>query len=167
MTDDDPTAAEPIELAATIQERLVGRVADLLVHVVIGIVVTLPAQGDLDAGQFSLWAMGAAVVMFVWETAWVALTGASVGKHLAGTRVFPSRASVDVASAAAVGLPGLGRSALRATPRLLWGFPLGVVAAAPLGAISLLLLLTTAQRRTLADLLAGTVVVTVVPTADT
>lgn len=139
-------------------ERLIGRIADVLVHLVIGILVTLPAQGDLDAAEFSVWAMGAATLMFVWETVWVASTGASVGKHLAGTRVEPASAPDDMASP-----PGAVRSALRALPRLLWGFPLGVVVAVPFGLISLIMLFVWPRRRTPVDLLAGTVVVTRTP----
>lgn len=135
---------EPADQLASYAERLIGRLVDLVISVAVGIVIALPAQGDLSAGDFSMWAMAAAIVLFAWETAWVATTGASVGKHLAGTRVAPA---------------GWRQSAVRATPRLLWGFPLGSVVAVPIGLISLVMMFTRSDHRTLADLAARTCVI--------
>lgn len=139
---------------ASVNERLIGRIVDLLVHVVIGIAITLPAQGDLDSTGFSWWAFSAAAAMFAWETAWVGISGASVGKHLAGTRVV----SVDPNRPFSTGARWWF-AALRATPRLLWGFPLGILFAVPIGTVSVILLATAPYRQTLADYLSQSRVV--------
>lgn len=136
---------------ASLAARLIGRLADLLISVAFGIVIALPARGSIDAGGFSIWAFLAGAAMFVWETSWVAVSGASVGKHLAGTRVTTTTGVTDRV--------GWGRAAVRATPRLLWGFPIGTVIAVPVGLASLILMAVRSDRRTLADLLAGTHVV--------
>lgn len=144
-----PDAGRPI---ASVQERLVGRLVDLLIHIVAGIAISLPFSGG-DGDSFTAVAIITAVLAFLWETIWLIRSGATVGKHLAGTRVVVRSDPWEP--------PGVVQSALRCTPRLLWGLPFALVAAVPVGLISLVLLLATTRHQTLADIIARTAVVSV------
>lgn len=149
-----PVAAVPDDgrPIASVQERLVGRLVDLLVHIVAGVIISLPFSSS-DGDAFTIVAIITAVTAFAWETIWLVRSGATMGKHLTGTRV--------VVRSDPWAQPGIVQSGLRSAPRLLWGLPFALIAAIPVGLISLVLLVGTSRHQTLADIVARTVVVSI------
>lgn len=125
-------------------QRLVGRLIDGVIAVGVGIVVVLP---DEDPFGFSWWEMLAAVLLFGWEVLWLLRRNATLGKMLVEAEVHYRDGREPLTLVVA---------ALRSSPRLLYGFPLGVAAALPFGLVSLILMVRDDRRRSLADRLART-----------
>lgn len=94
-------------------------------------------------------ALGAAY--FVWEWLWVALRGATPGKLMVGTRV----SAVDPSEIP----PGHRAGVLRALNRIFGAVPIVSFIFPLIGLASFVMLFAHPQRRTVMDLIAGTVVV--------
>ena len=123
-----------------------GRLIDGVIAVGVGIIVVLPDEAPFG---FSWWEMLAAGLIWAWEVVWLLRRGATLGKMLV---------EAEVRHGGRPGPVSLLTAAVRSSPRLLYGFPLGVAAALPFGLVSLLSMLRDDDRRSLADRFAGTTV---------
>jgi len=157
-------------------KRIGGRIIDAIIT---GILFTLPfvvlviSRIDFDAlnndiesgGDFSafeasiteavnvnpLFTLVIAIASFLWDWLWTALRGGTPGKLMLGMRV----ASVGEREIP----PGQRSSVLRALNRLVSGVPVVSFVVPLVGLASLIMLFAHPQRRTVMDLVAGTVVV--------
>lgn len=157
---------------ASAGKRLGGRLIDALIgFVVFGIPALLSILSQIDFQEIfdqieaneqvdiessftvsPLLTFGLPFLGFIWEWLWVSLKGGTPGKLLVGTRIVP----LD-------GVPGpLGFSLgfRRTLNRLVYMIPvIGSLLSPLVGLASLIMLFAQDQRRTVMDMIAGTIVV--------
>lgn len=173
----DPTGAVRLPSGAELADagtRIGARAIDIFIIIVISVIVLFPAITDIidgvnaigpnltepqleqlvtdaldaNAGRFVL----AFAIGLVWDLAWVSAVGGTPGKLMLGLRV------ADPVSGASP--PGFLKAALRALNRGVGLIPvIGGLLILLIGLMSLILLFTDDQRRTVMDRIATTVVV--------
>jgi uncharacterized RDD family membrane protein YckC len=169
----DTSAGQRFNLASP-GSRIAARLIDFLIALIIGFALLVPAITDLvddidalgpdpsqaqvedvlsdviedNIGRLAIFS----IVGVLWDFLWVGVFGGTPGKLILGLRV--ARADNGVSP------PGWGKAALRALNRVVALVPgLGGLIAGLIGLVSLIMLFSDDQNRTVMDRIASTVVV--------
>ena len=134
--------------------RLLGRLIDWLLLSIVILPVLMAAQTDgagLILGVTYKWLAGIGVALFIWDTLWIGLVGATPGKLILGYRVSAVEGGESPT--------GLQVAALRAANRLVLLIPaVGEILWLGVGLVSLGMMFNSDEHQSVMDKAADTVV---------